>query len=124
MQVFYVPGGSENSKFTSYSLNKNEKKLTVENITIDLEESVLDDSKNVINITRSCCGGHCVLGLEGKMGYVADIEIPPRQFTYRTTGEGEDAKTEQIPIPLDLNTVVLNLWPYGTEEKSEEEGEN
>jgi len=123
MQVFYVPGGSEDSKYASYTLNEKKMKLTVENITIDLEKSVLDDSKNVINITRSCCDGSCVLGLEGKAGYVADIEIPPRQFEYETTGEGEDEKTVKIPIPLDLNTVVLNLWPYGTEEKSDKEGE-
>ena len=53
---------------------------------------------------------------------MADIEIPPRQYRYETTGEGEEQKTEKIPIPLDLNTVVLKLWPYGTEEDSVEGG--
>lgn len=120
MQIFYV---AEGSSYANFSLNEKKKKLTVENIVIDLEASVLDDSKNVINITRNCCDGSCMLGLDGKAGYVADIEIPPRQYEYKTTGKGEDAVTEKIPLPLDLNTVVLNLWPYGTVEKSEEEGE-
>lgn len=115
MQVFKV---SEGSKFAEYNLDEKSKKLTIENITIDLEDAVKDDCLNVLTITRSCCGP-CVLGLDGKAGYVADIEIPPRQFRHETTGEGDEEKTQRIPLPLDLNTVVLKLWPYGTEKNVE-----
>lgn len=118
MQVFKV---SDGSKFSEYSLNPKRKKLTVGGIVIDLEDSTLDGCQNILNITRNS-DGTCVLGLGGKAGYVADIEIPPRQYRYETTGEGEEEKTEKIPIPLDLNTVVLKLWPYGTEEDSVEGG--
>jgi hypothetical protein len=117
MQVFKV---SEGSKFAKYALNEKNKKLTIEGIVIELEKVTLEDCKNVLNITRNQ-DGSCVLGLDGKAGYVADIEIPPRQYRYETTGEGEDAKTEKKAIPLDLNTVVLKLWPYGAEEVSVEE---
>jgi hypothetical protein len=117
MQVFKV---SEGSKFAEYALNEKKKKLTIEGIVIELEKVTLDDCKNILNITRNT-DGLCVLGLEGKAGYVADIEIPPRQYRYETTGEGEEEKTEKIPVPLDLNTVVLKLWPYGTEEISVQE---
>jgi hypothetical protein len=118
MQVFKV---SEGSKFTEYSLDNSTKKLTIEGIIIDLEASSLDSCQNILNITRNS-DGTCVLGLEGKAGYVADIEIPPRQYRYETTGEGDDEKTDRIPVPLDLNTVVLKLWPYGPEENPVEGG--
>jgi hypothetical protein len=117
MQVFKV---SEGTKFAEYTLNEKERKLTIEGIVIELEKVTLDDCKNILNITRSP-DGSCVLGLDGKAGYVADIEIPPRQYRYETAGEGEEEKTEKIPVPLDLNTVVLKLWPYGTEEISVQE---
>jgi hypothetical protein len=111
MQVFHVADGSA---YPVYSLNESKKELVIENVVIDLEKETGDD-QNIINITRKS-NGECVIGLEGKNGYVADIEIPPRQYRFEETGEGEDKKTEKISLPLDLNTVVLKLWPHGTEE--------
>jgi hypothetical protein len=113
MQVFTV---SQGPVYPVYELVESTKKLTVEGVVVDLEGSTLDDCQNILNITRNG-DGSCVLGLEGKAGYVADIEIPPRQYRYETRGEGEEERTEKIHLPLDLNTVVLKLWPYGTEEK-------
>jgi hypothetical protein len=118
MQIFHV---SDGQKYPEYKLVRSTKKLTIEGVVIDLEASTLDDCQNILNITRDG-DGICVLGLDGKAGYVADVLIPPRQYRYQTTGEGEEEKTEKIFIPLDLNTVVLKLWPYGAEEnKSVEE---
>ena len=117
MQVFKV---SEGAKYPEFSLNQKKKILTVEGVTIDLREQVMDGCQNVLYVTRNS-DGTCVLGLEGKAGYVADIEIPQRQYGYETTGENEDATTEQIPLPLDLDAVVLKLWPYGTEENNDME---
>jgi hypothetical protein len=110
MQVFHV---SEGPAYPAYSLNEKKKKLTVEGLIIDLEKETKDD-QNIINITKGD-NGEFILGLGGKKGYVADIEIPPRQYRFEETGEGEDAVTNKIPVPLDLNTVVLKLWPYGAE---------
>jgi hypothetical protein len=116
MQVLHV---SEGSRYPAWSLKENKKKLTIEGIVIELEKETKDD-QNIINITRKN-DGECVIGLEGKNGYVADIEIPPRQYRYDETGEGEDLKVVKVSLPLDLNTVVLKLWPYGEEEAVIEE---
>jgi hypothetical protein len=118
MQVFHVTKGP---MYPTYSLSNNKKKLTVEGVLIDLEAASMDDCQNILNITRNS-DGSCVLGLGGKAGYVADIEIPPRQFRYETTGEGEEAETKKIPLPFDSTTVVLKLWPCCQEETNLEGG--
>jgi hypothetical protein len=115
MQVFRV---SEGSNFASYNLNLQEKILTVEGVSIDLEAEV-QDCQTVINITRTP-GGDFVRGLDGKAEYVADIEIPPRDYRFEEIGEGENIATERIALPLDLNVVVLRLWPFGAGEMQEE----
>ena len=50
--------------------------------------------------------GNLVLGAAAGRAYVAEIDIPARE--YETTGEGEDAVT--TPLPLDMDTVTLTLW--------------
>jgi hypothetical protein len=111
MQVFKV---SEVSKVASYSLNETEKKLTVEGVVIDLETAARD-CQTIINITKNC-DGKCVASLDGKCGYVADIEIPPREYRTEEFGEGDEKTYEIMPLPLDTATVVLRLWPFGAEE--------
>jgi hypothetical protein len=126
MQVFKV---SEGSRFATYTLNEKKKKLTVEGVIVDLEAEV-QDCQTLINITRTL-DGQCVKGLEGKAGYVADIEIPPREYVIEEAeapvesgGEGNTMGRTSIktPLPLDLKKVVLRLWPFGTEETINEEG--
>jgi hypothetical protein len=124
MQIFKV---SEGSKFATYTLNEKKKKLTVEGVIIDLESEV-QDCQTLINITRTL-DGQCVRGLDGKAGYVADIEIPPREYVIEEApvehgGEGNTmgGASTKTPLPLDLKKVVLRLWPFGTEETINEEG--
>lgn len=50
-------------------------------------------------------GDLCIGAATGR-AYVAEIDIPARE--YETTGEGEDAVT--TPLPLDMDTVTLTLW--------------
>jgi hypothetical protein len=117
VQVFKV---SEGEHFASYDLNLEEKVLTVEGVDIDLEAEV-QDCQTLITITRTEAGDF-VRGLGGKAGYVADIEIPPREYRFEETGEGETMTTERIALPLNLNVVILRLWPFGAEKTMLEEG--
>jgi hypothetical protein len=117
VQVFKV---SDGENFASYDLNLEEKVLTVGGISIDLESEV-QDCQTLITITRTK-DGDFVRGLDGKAGYVADIEIPPREYRFEETGEGADIATERTALPLDLNVVILRLWPFGTGKTMQEEG--
>lgn len=42
--------------------------------------------------------------------YVAQIDIPARQYTVITTGEGESAITTKEAVPFDIGNVTLTLW--------------
>jgi hypothetical protein len=132
MQVLKV---TEGSRFAEYALNEQTKTLTVEGVVIDLEAET-QDCQTLINITRTH-DGDCVRGLEGKAGYVADIEIPPREYIIEEIeppvedDDEEEAEgggntmgrtSTKTPLPLDLKKVVLRLWPYGAEETIQEEG--
>jgi hypothetical protein len=111
MQVFKV---SEGTQFASYEVDEQTKTLRLNGIAIDLEAEVQEGCQNIITITRTL-EGRFVRGLEGKGGYVADIEIPPRDFTDVETGEGEEKTITRMALPLDTATVVLRLWPIEIE---------
>ena len=50
--------------------------------------------------------GDLCIGAAAGRAYVAEIDIPG--IEYETTGEGEDATTEALP--LDMDKVALTLW--------------
>lgn len=47
-----------------------------------------------------------VIGAAAGRSYVAEIDIPARQYTEE--GEGEEAHLE--PVPFDIDKVTLTLW--------------
>lgn len=47
-----------------------------------------------------------VIGAAAGRAYVAEIDIPARQYTEEEIG-GEMQRT---PVPLDMDTVTLSLW--------------
>lgn len=49
--------------------------------------------------------GQLVLGTANGRAFVAEIDIPARE--YRTAGAEEEAAE---PLPLDMNDVTLTLW--------------
>jgi hypothetical protein len=115
MQVFKV---SEGSTAAAYTLNEKEKKLVIGDIVIDIESEV-QDCQSLITITRGA-DGRFIRGLEGKAGYVADIEIPPREYTVEESDAGDGGDTAgspsvRTPLPLDLKKVVLRLWSFDAE---------
>ena len=55
--------------------------------------------------------GNLVIGTAAGRAYVAEIDIPAREYIEvpDPEGEGEEA-TKLEPVPLDLDTVTLSLW--------------
>lgn len=49
-----------------------------------------------------------VIGTAAGRAYVAEIDIPAREYTETEGGEGEEP--ERVPVPLDLNKCTLSLW--------------
>jgi hypothetical protein len=56
--------------------------------------------------------GALVVGAAAGRRYVAEIDIPAREYTEteEETEEGEQTKTRRDPVPLDMDKVTLTLW--------------
>jgi hypothetical protein len=81
------------------------KKITFDDdLTINLAKRQSDDREHIdVCFDRS---GEIVVGAAAGRSYVAEIDLPAREYT--TMGEGENATTE--PLPLDMDKVTLTLW--------------
>ena len=54
--------------------------------------------------------GNLVLGAAAGRAYVAEIDIPAKEYEYHEPeGEGDGAEPP-TPIPLDMDKVTLTLW--------------
>jgi hypothetical protein len=97
--------------------------LTIADVTIDL---AIEESDQQAIIQFGCCKGKVHRGLMPCCEHVADVIIPPREYqTVEVDGppqgttsvrEGEElpaTHTETVPVPLDTESVTLNLWPLG-----------
>jgi hypothetical protein len=91
----------------NYTLEKT--KLTLNN------EMMLDLSKyeREFDVHIDICYnqfGMLVTGLGER--YVAQIDIPAREYTYEQNGTDEEGnpKCEKVPVPFDMDKVTLTLW--------------
>lgn len=53
-------------------------------------------------------GGKLIVGTKDAWSYVAEIDIPKREYE-----EPEDAEEAPVPLPLDMDKVKLTLWAIG-----------
>ncbi|GHV79111.1 hypothetical protein AGMMS49944_09020 [Spirochaetia bacterium] len=100
--------------FSDYLLE--EHVLTIGEIVLDLDEEERDQEV-VISFTQ--CEGVIHRGLMSCGDYVAEVIIPPRRYVQEEVPDeaGEDpdedmgTHTENVPVPLDIDSVILKLWP-------------
>lgn len=53
--------------------------------------------------------GDLMIGTAGARAYVAEIDIPAREYITPEPEEGEEPQPPQ-PMPLDMDKVTLSLW--------------
>lgn len=53
-------------------------------------------------------GDLCVGAAAGR-AYVAEIDIPAKEYIYHDIGEGEEP-IQPTPVPLNMDEVTLTLW--------------
>jgi hypothetical protein len=101
--------------FSDYSLEGTI--LTIGGIDVDLEA---EEGDQEVIITFSNHEGMIHRGLMPGCNYVAEVKIPPRKYETVEVegppdgyngGEGPETHTETVPVPLDLDSVVLDIWP-------------
>jgi hypothetical protein len=102
--------------------------LTVGGIAVDLTAEQGDQEAV---ITFSDHNGAIHRGMMPCCKYVAEVIIPPRKYdtveadgppSGMTSPDNEDevpqTHMETVPVPLDLDSVVLNLWPVDGQEEA------
>lgn len=78
-------------------------------LMLNLEKYERDDPMH-IDVCRDEFGCLC-MGLATR--YVAQIDIPAREYNYIETeaeDENENKKTEKVAVPFDIDNVTLTLW--------------
>jgi hypothetical protein len=113
--------------FSDYSLE--EAILTVGGIEVDLAAE-RGDQEAVI--TFAICDGKVRRGMMPCCEYVADVIIPPRKHDLAEAenerggnGKADEepaTRTESVPVPLNLDSVMLRLWPVTARGENEEQG--
>jgi hypothetical protein len=112
--------------FSDYSLEVT--MLTVGGIAVDLEAEQ-GDQETIITFSNH--EGMIHRGMMPCCEYVADVIIPPRKYeTMEVEGErGKNDKdeepkmlTESVPVALDLDSVILRLWPVAAQGENEQQG--
>ncbi len=53
--------------------------------------------------------GDLVIGTAAGRAYVAELDIPAREYEVQETSEGE-VPEPPVPLPLDMDKVTLSLW--------------
>lgn len=89
----------------AYKINGNKISLRDE-LTLDLSKYERD-YKVKLDICENK-DGILIFGLSDY--YVAQLEIPERQYREETIGENEEAETTRVALAFDINRVTLVLW--------------
>jgi hypothetical protein len=80
-----------------------------DDLTINLSKREQDEPVHIdICYDRS---GELVIGAAAGRAYVAEIDVPARQYLEADDEEAMDEGTmTPEPVPLDMDTVTLTLW--------------
>lgn len=89
--------------------------LTIGGIPVDLAAEQ-EEQEQVL--TFCSCNGMIHRGMMPCCKYVAEVIIPPRRYELVEVAderdeadEGPGTHTETVPLLLDLDSVILNVWP-------------
>jgi hypothetical protein len=116
MQIVKMPEGAEN--VISYEITKNTISFNDDELALNLQKRERDGAVHIdICTDRS---GALVMGAENGFKYVAQIDIPAREYTEAEveaeegTEEAEGmetrAKTVREPVPFSMDRCTLTLW--------------
>ncbi len=78
-----------------------------DDLTINLSKRQKDDPEHIdVCFDRD---GELVIGAAAGRAYVAELDIPAREYEYHEETEGDEPQPPE-PLPLDMDKVTLTLW--------------
>lgn len=118
MELKLVPENAEN--VIPYEVKKNNLDLNDGDIIINLAKRERDDATHI----DFCFDpfGFLVMGTDTGMKYVAQVDIPARQYKEETVenpdfnADEEESEmnrktiTKKVAVPFDINRCTLTLW--------------
>ena len=104
-EIIVTPG-----KHIEYETTKKTITFGDEDLTINLKNREMDET-----ITIDICSdkqGFLVIGAETGYRYVAQVEIPAREYTEESGQPDDDGNTtvERVPVPFDIDKCTIYLW--------------
>lgn len=116
MQIVKMPEGAEN--VISYEITKNTISFNDDELALNLQKRERDGAVHIDVCTDR--SGALVMGAENGFKYVAQIDIPAREYTEveveaeEGTEEAEGmetkAKTVREAVPFSMDRCTLTLW--------------
>lgn len=103
MNIIYKTPEAEDNHI-EYEVAGNKITFGDDELTLNLSRYEQDDPKHIdiCSDTTGCL----VIGTSTGRKYVAEIDIPARQYTEEEQGE----ETTIVPVPFDINRCTLALW--------------
>jgi hypothetical protein len=85
------------------------KKITFDDdLTINLAKRQKDEPEHIDVCSDN--DGELVIGAAAGRAYVAEIDIPAKEYEYHEPENEGDEPEPPTPIPLDMDKVTLTLW--------------
>ena len=79
-----------------------------DDLTINLAKRQRDDPEHIDVCFDS--DGELVIGAAAGRAYVAEIDIPAKEYEYHEPENEGDEPEPPTPLPLDMDKVTLTLW--------------
>ena len=91
--------------YIEYECSKKSITFGDEDLTINLKNMEMDE-KRTVDICEDMFGT-LYSSAQGAEKYVAQVEIPAREYTTEETEEGSTL----VPVPFDIGRCTIYLWP-------------
>ena len=79
-----------------------------DDLTINLAKRQRDDPEHIDVCFDN--NGELVIGAAAGRAYVAEIDIPAKEYEYHEPENEGDEPEPPTPLPLDMDKVTLTLW--------------
>lgn len=106
MQIVMMPEDAK--QVIDYEITKNTISFNDDELAINLQKRERDGDVHIdICSDRS---GALVMGAAGSFKYVAQIDIPAREYEDEEYEEDGETKVKKVPVPFSMDRCTLTLW--------------
>lgn len=106
MQIVMMPEDAKN--VIDYEITKNTISFNDDELALNLQKRERDGDVHIDICTDK--SGALVIGAANGFRYVAQIDIPAREYVDVEIEEDGETKTTREPVPFSMDRCTLTLW--------------